>query len=274
MLRAARLAGLLALVVFGGGRLAAGEKPALALARLSLVERRVELGRGGESWQEAVEGQQVSLGEAVRLGEEAVARLELPWMTITISSGAALRFPDQLLLSAVLEQGRALIEAERHETLKLVTDEAEVRGRGRAIVRRRGRMTLVSCLAGSFRVATTAGSVPLAAGQGTVVRSGRSPGAPEALPAAPGGLWPGQDPVYVAVGRPLALRWRGAAAGYQLELLPVGADVVLMQRDVGAPPLQIEVPWDGAFRWRVSARDDRGLEGLPSQEGLIAVEGR
>ena len=30
------------------------------------------------------------------------------------------------------------------------------------------------------------------------------------------------------------------------------------QRDVPAPPATIEVPWEGAFRWRVSARDARG----------------
>ena len=62
-------------------------------------------------------------------------------------------------------------------------------------------------------------------------------------------------------------------ASYQLEVLPVGSDVVLLQRDVAAPPVKIEVPWEGAFRWRVSARDARGLEGLPSTDGLIAVDG-
>ena len=38
--------------------------------------------------------------------------------------------------------------------------------------------------------------------------------------------------------------------------------------------VKIEVPWEGAFRWRVSARDARGLEGLPSADGLIAVDSR
>ena len=55
-------------------------------------------------------------------------------------------------------------------------------------------------------------------------------------------------------------------------MLPVGSDVVLMKRDVAAAPLHVEVPWQGAFRWRVSARDARGVEGAPSDEGLIAVE--
>jgi hypothetical protein len=62
--------------------------------------------------------------------------------------------------------------------------------------------------------------------------------------------------------------------GYQLELLPVGSDVVLLQRDVASSPARIEVPWEGAFRWRVSARDRRGLEGMPSVDGLIAVDAK
>jgi hypothetical protein len=54
----------------------------------------------------------------------------------------------------------------------------------------------------------------------------------------------------------------------------VGSEVVLLQRDVTASPARIEVPWEGAFRWRVSARSARGLEGLPSEDGLIAVDAR
>jgi hypothetical protein len=87
-------------------------------------------------------------------------------------------------------------------------------------------------------------------------------------------MWPALDPVFVAPAEPLELRWKGSAPAYQLELLPVGSDVVLLQRDVTAPPVRIEVPWEGAFRWRVSARDARGLEGLPSADGLIAVDAR
>jgi hypothetical protein len=54
----------------------------------------------------------------------------------------------------------------------------------------------------------------------------------------------------------------------------VGSDVVLLQRDVTASPARIEVPWEGAFRWRVSARNARGLEGLASEDGLIAVDAK
>jgi hypothetical protein len=43
---------------------------------------------------------------------------------------------------------------------------------------------------------------------------------------------------------------------------------------VDASPARIVIPWPGAFRWRVAAVDARGLEGLPSAVGLIAVAER
>jgi len=254
---------------------AAAAQGALALARFSLVERKVELAKKGATWQAAVEGGPLQIGEALRTGPEAVARLELPWMALTVSPGSTVRFPDAFLLSAALEGGRATIEAQGKDALKVVTAEAEVRGQGRAVVRRQGRDTLVTCLSGRFFVEGAGTAVTLAAGQGTLVRSGRAPTPPEAAPGPPAeGLWPGSDPVYVAPGAPLELRWKGSAPAYQLEVLPVGSEVVLMQRDVTAPPATIEVPWEGAFRWRVSARDARGLEGVPSADGLIAVDAR
>jgi hypothetical protein len=253
----------------------ADAQDALALARVSLVESKVELAKKGATWRAAVEGGPVRIGEALRTGPDAIARLELPWMALTLGPGSTLSFPDDFLLSASLDAGRALVEAQGREALKLVTGEAEVRGQGRAVVRRQGEQTLVTCLAGRFHVYGGDSAVTLSAGRGTVVRAGRAPSAPEAVPAPPaGGMWPGKDPVYTAPGQPLELRWKGDAPAYQIELLPVGSDVVLLQRDVTAPPARIEVPWEGAFRWRVSARDKRGLEGTPSEDGLIAVDAR
>jgi hypothetical protein len=254
---------------------AAADKSPLALARLSLVERKVELGKKDAKWQNAVEGGPLSVGEALRTGPDAVARLELPWMALTLSPGSTLRFPDAFLLQATLDAGRALVESPKLEALKIITDEAEVRGQGRAIVRRQGHSTLVTCLAGRFLVEAGKSVVTLGPGQGTVVTAGGAPSAPQSVLKAPSeGLWPAQDPVFVAPAEPLELRWKGSAPSYQLELLPVGSDIVLLQRDVTAPPVKIEVPWEGAFRWRVSARDARGLEGLPSADGLIAVDAR
>jgi hypothetical protein len=270
----AALVSLLAVPAAALAQAAADQGP-LALARLSLVERKVELEKKDAKWQSAVEGAPLLIGEALRTGPDAVARLELPWMALTLSPGSTLRFPDAFLLSATLESGRALLDAPGLDALKIITGEAEVRGRGRAVVRRQGRSTLVTCLAGRFFVEAASSVVTLTPGRGTVVAEGGAPGAPKDVLAAPAeGLWPAQDPVFVAPAEPLELRWKGGAPGYQLELLPVGSDVVLLQRDIKAPPVRIEVPWEGAFRWRVSARDARGLEGLPSADGLIAVDAR
>lgn len=266
---------LLAAAALTPGPAAAQEADALALARVSLVERKVELEKKGAKWQAAVEGGPLQVGEALRTGPDAVARLELPWMALTLSPGSVLRFPDAFLLSATLESGRALVEAPGIDALKIVTGEAEVRGRGRAVVRRQGRSTLVTCLAGRFFVEAAGSTVSLTPGRGSVVAAGRAPGAPQDVPEAPSdGLWPTRDAAYVAPAEALELRWKGSAPGYQVELLPVGSDVVLLQRDVTSSPVRIEVPWEGAFRWRVSARDARGLEGVPSADGLIAVDAK
>jgi len=277
--RAGRAALVGALVALASPALAqapaATDKSPLTLARLSVVEHKVELAKKDARWQQAAEGGPLALGEALRTGPQAVARLELPWMALTLSPGSTLRFPDAVLLQATLEAGRVLVEAPKLDALKLVTEEAEVRGQGLAVVRREAKSTLVTCLAGRFLVEAAGSVATLAAGQGTVIAAGKPPSAPQrVLPPPTEGLWPAQDAVFVAPGEPLELRWKGSAPGYQLELLPVGSDVVLLQRDVAAPPVKIEVPWEGAFRWRVSARDARGLEVLPSADGLIAVDSR
>jgi hypothetical protein len=273
--RAGRAASALGVAWLAAAPSASSTSDALAIARLSLVEHKVELGAKGAPWRPAVEGGSLKLGEALRTGPEAVARIELSWMSLTLSPASTLRFPDALLLQATLESGRALVDAPAQEALKLVTDEAEVRGRGRAVVRRQDKTTLVTCLTGSFKVVAGRSLVTLAPGQGTVALAGQPPSAPQRAPAPPQqGRWPASDPVYVTPGEAIEVRWKGTSPGYQVEVLPVGADVVLIQRDVTQPLARIAIPWEGAFRWRVSARDARGLEGLPSADGLIAVDSR
>jgi hypothetical protein len=162
------------------------------------------------------------------------------------------------------------VEAGSREALKLVTAEAEIRGQGRAVVRRQGGATLVTCLAGRFLVQGGSSTVILEAGRGTVVLAGRAPAAPEAVAAAPSqGLWPGQDPAYAAPGEPLELRWEGSAPGYQLELLPVGSDIVLLQRDVRHRCASGSL--GGAFGARRPATSR--LEACPC-DGLIAVDAK
>ena len=104
------------------------------------------------------------------------------------------------------------------------------------------------------------------------MREGKPPLPAQALPQPPQGLVPGSDPQYVAPGDTVALSWTPRGAAHQIEVLPVGSDDVLIQRDVGAPPWRVAIPWPGAFRWRVAARDERGLEGRPSAEGLICID--
>jgi hypothetical protein len=265
------LAGTLGLAPLSGAQTA---PPIAALGQLTLVEQQVEQKGSDASWRKAVEGGPLSIGEDLRTGAEGVARIELPWMTLTVSPGSVLRFPDEFLLSAVLESGRAVVDAEEREALKLLTPEAEVRGKGRAVVRREGGRTLVSCLEGRFLVEGGGGAVRLAPGEGSVVASGRAPGSPQATPKPPaaGSLRPGRDCAYVAPGEALDLTWRSVAPAFAIEILPVGSDVVLLARDVDPPPARVTIPWGGAFRWRVAARDARGLEGIPSSDGRICVE--
>jgi hypothetical protein len=241
------------------------------LARLSLVEQRVELS-SARGWHEAKEGTTLRLGERVRTGADALARLDTPWMTMTLSPASALSFPDEYLLSAVLEQGRVQLHAEKREILKLVTGEAEVRGQGWAVVRREGKTTLVTSLAGRFLVEGAGMTVALPPGTGTIVYEGKPPLSPLALPEPPEGLSPGSDPQYGAPGDTISLSWTPKGAAHQVEVLAVGSDYVLIQRDVGAPPWRVVIPWPGAFRWRVATRDERGLEGKPSAEGLICID--
>jgi hypothetical protein len=73
----------------------------------------------------------------------------------------------------------------------------------------------------------------------------------------------------VRSGQPLDLRWTAAGPSHHVEILALDRDEVLLAREAGAPPLRLEIPWLGTYRWRVSARDARGVESRPSTAGLI-----
>ena len=124
-------------------------------------------------------------------------------------------------------------------------------------------------LEGSFRLRAAGRTVEIEAGEGTVVTDGKPPEAPAPLPPAPRGLQPGKDPVYVRSGQPLELRWTAVGPSHHIEILDLQKDEVLLSREAAAPPLRLEIPWLGTYRWRVSARDARGVESRPSVEGLI-----
>jgi hypothetical protein len=241
------------------------------LAQLTLVEKKVEQ-TAPEGWEPVREGAGLRIGKRIRTAPDAVARIEFTWMSVAIGPSTLISFPDDYVLSAVLEQGRVRLRSEGRDILKLVTQEAEVRGRGQVVVRRQGESTLVTALEGRFLVEAAGKTVILPAGKGAVARKGQGPLSPQELAAPPQEILPGKDALYVAPGQVVTLNGKTSAQSYAVEVRPVASDVVLIQRDVGPPPWSVEIPWPGAFRWRVAARDGRGLEGLPSADGLICVD--
>jgi hypothetical protein len=226
------------------------------------------------SWKKVGEGDKLRTGDTLRTAESGVARVEFPWMAVTLGSSTMLTVPSSAVLSTVLEQGRAEFSGPGRDIVKIQVGDGEVRGGGRLVLRRSIGRTAASALEGAFRVRAAGRTVEIKAGEGTVVSDGRPPEPASPLADSPRGLRPGDDPVYVRPGQPVELRWLAAkGAQHHVELLALAGGGVLLARDTGAPPLRVEVPWVGTYRWRVFARDARGIEGRPSAEGLIcAVE--
>jgi len=222
------------------------------------------------SWKKVGEGDSLRTGDTLRTAESGVAHVEFPWMAVTLGPATMLTIPASAVLSTVLEQGRAEFSGSGREIVKIQVGEGEVRGGGRLVLRRSAGRTAASALEGAFRVRAAGRTVEIKAGEGTVVSDGRPPEPASPLPNAPTGLRPGADPVYVRSGQSVELRWSAAkGARHHVELLALSGEAVLLARETNAPPLRVEVPWLGTYRWRVSARDARGIESRPSTEGLI-----
>jgi hypothetical protein len=107
-------------------------------------------------------------------------------------------------------------------------------------------------------------------GQAAVIPAGGAPEMVE-LPAAPTGLNPGTDPVYVPQGQNARLAWTGTARRYRVQVLSLDGEEVVLSREVSGSSVEVPGRWLGTFRWRVSAVDARGVEGAPSAPGLICV---
>jgi hypothetical protein len=278
--RAAVGAALAALV---GARAASTQAPAptptpprppaagIAIGALTWTDRVVERAElpAKSSWRRVGEGDRVRTGDTFRTSPDGLARLEFPWMAVAVGPSSMLTIPASTVLSTVLEQGRAEFSGPGRDIVKIRVGEGEVRGGGRLVLRRFSGRTSAAALEGTFRLRAAGRTVEIKAGQGTVVADGRPPEAPRPLPEAPRGLWPGSDPAYVRSGQSVELRWSAAGPAHHVEILALQKDEVLLARDVGAPPTRIEIPWLGTYRWRVSARDARGVESPPSVEGLI-----
>jgi hypothetical protein len=243
----------------------------IAIGSLAWLDREIERAElpAKASWQPLREGDALRTGDSFRTAPDATARFELPWMAVTLGGATLFTIPASSVLSTVLEQGRAEFAGPGREIVKIKVGESEVRGGGRLVLRRSVGRTSAAALEGSFRVRAAGRTVEIKAGEGTVVADGRPPEKPTPLPDAPSGLEPGRDPLYVRSGQAAQLSWTARSPTHHVEVLALDRDLVLLARDVGAPPLRLELPWLGTYRWRVAARDARGVESRPSPEGLI-----
>jgi hypothetical protein len=264
-----------ALVLAGAapGQPAPKTRAGIAIGDLTWTDREVLRSEPPDktAWRPVAAGDKLRTGDTLRTGADAVARVDLPWMAVTLGPATMFTVPAAAVLSTVLEHGRAEFAGAGRDIVKIQVGEGEVRGGGRLVLRRTTGMTSASVLSGVFRVRASGRTVELKAGQGTVVMDGRAPLPASPLPAPPEKLKPGRDPVYVRSGRPVELRWSTAGEAHHVELLGLKGDSVLLARDTSAPALQLEIPWLGTYRWRVSSRDARGIESAPSAEGLIVL---
>lgn len=244
----------------------------LQVARLVIFGTGVEKAEGTGAFKGVSDGERLRTGERVRTGPGALARMQLPWMALTLGAESALFIPPSTILSAVLEDGRAELSAEGDDLLKLRTPETEVRGRGHVVVRRTGTTTLVMAVAGAFRVETTKGLVlSVAQGQGVVAPAVGSPDGPNDLPPPPQSVFPGADPVYLKRGGEVPLRFTSPYKRHHVQVRAFDGGEIVVDRDVGVSPQKLRVPWLGTWQVRLSSVDELGLEGTPAVTGYVVV---
>jgi hypothetical protein len=241
------------------------------VASVRILDGTLQRGNG-KSWKPADRDFRIAPGEVLRTSGDGAALLTFPWMQIVVADDTIVGLTPSTVLSATLERGRIQEQATAGDILKVVTAEAEVRGRGDVVVSRTESpaLTRVSALRGWFRIKAAGGSLSLDGGQAAVITAGGVPEMVE-LPAAPTGLNPGTDPVYVPQGQSARLGWSGAASRYRVQVLSLDGEEVVLSREVEGPSVEVPGRWLGTFRWRVSAVDARGVEGAPSAPGLICV---
>jgi len=251
------------------------KSPGIVVAKLVWGEQPVERSpEGRRSWQRVREGDPMHTGDHLRTSPTGVARLDFPWMVVTLGPGSELSVPPDAVLSTVLDRGRAEFSGEGRDIVKIEVGEGEIRGGGRLVLWREGQRTAATALGGAFRVRARGRTVEIRAGEGTSLVDGQAPSDAIPLPSAPEGLVPGADPVYLSSGRTAELTWTPGTddgGGHHVEVLALQSDDVLLARNVSAPPARVEIPWLGTFRWRVSARAQSGVESAPSSAGYVCV---
>lgn len=245
--------------------------PRATVAVVRLMDGSIQHG-AGKSWKPIDTGFRIAPGDSLRTDREGVAALTFPWMSILIGTETVVGLLPSAVLSVSLERGRIEEQASAGDILKVLTPEAEVRGRGTVIVSRSdgGAQTRVSALRGWFRVRGRRGTVSLETGQGALLSAAGDAETID-LPSPPTRLSPGADPVYVPMGTSARLSWTGAAPRYHVTVLDLSGDEVLLSREADAPAIELPARALGTFRWRVSSIDGRGVEGPPSATGLFCV---
>ena len=271
-----RGAALLAFVLAASPAAPATEsKAGIVVAKLVWGDRPVERAEGGPpAWRVIGDGEPLRTGDRLRTSSSGVARLAFPWMAVTLGPSSEMGVPARAVLSTVLERGRAEFSGEGRDIVKIEVGEGEIRGGGRLVLWREGTRTAATALEGAFRVSARGRTIEIGAGQGTTVVDGEPPVPAFELPAPPVDLVPGSDPAYVPSGRPAELQWSARDGTHHVEVLALRTDDVLLARSVGPPPARVEIPWVGTYRWRVSVRDERGVESPPSAAGYVCVVGR
>ncbi len=250
---------------------APASKSGIAIGDLVWVEGEVTRAEPPEktTWRKVAAGDHLRTGDTLRTGEDGLVRIEFPWMKLTLAPSSMLTIPASAVLSTVLDQGRAEFWGPGRDIVKIQVGSGEVRGGGRLVVRRSAGRTSVTVLEGAFKVRASGRTTQVEKDEGTLVMDGRAPEPPRGLPRPPKGLTPGTDVGYVRSGQPAELRWQDGGASH-VELLALeGEDSVLLARDVAGSPLRLVIPWLGTYRWRVSARDARGVESPHSTAGVV-----
>jgi hypothetical protein len=248
----------------------ATEPGPIAVAALQVLSGPVDRLSAGQEWKPVRSGARLATGEKVRVGAGGLLSVDFPWMRITAGPRTTLGVSAGRLLATFLESGRLEQEAEAG-IIKLRTPEALVRGEGRLVVRRESGVTAVAAVRGTFRVEAAAVTVVLHQGEGTLVVAGNPPDTPTPLPRAPRVVFPGGDPIYALKGTPISLSWTPSGPANHVQVFGLEPGDLLIARDVTTPPVKVDLPYPGTYRWRVNARTDQGLEGVPSPEGFFCV---
>jgi len=267
----------LSLVVAGAATLALA-KPVIVpkppkprrvpVASVDVVHGPVQLADASQKWRPLDPRRRLATGERVRTDAGAVALVRLPWMTLLMAPLTELGISNPGVLSTSLESGRLEQNGQRG-IVKLDAGVVRIRGRGHVVIRRDAAATAVSVFDGAFSVESSGEVLQLVPGTGAVVGVSQ-PLRAEVLPATAGLLRPGTDPAYVQRGQALDLSWMPADAPAHVQILGPD-DRPLLVRDVAGSPLHVEAPELGTYRWRVTLRDARGLEGPPSPYGAFCV---